>query len=301
MKHTLISTVPEEAQPESFSGCGHGPMPAARRPLNAPPVFVNGVAIDEAAIALEAQNHSARSGAEARAAAARALVIRELLLQRAGILDLTPAPLRDAKGREETEEETLIRQVLEAEAIAQEPTEAECRRVYDSAPQRFMMPAVYEASHILIAPAEPTEQAWADAGDRAAQLVTALRDGADFAALASTHSACPSSSEGGALGRLQRGDLAAGLEEALWVLNVGAIAPAAIRTRFGWHIVRLDRRGEAQTAPYEAVCDLIFSALRERAGVAAAARYLRELAANAEIEGLVLEFGAGNEPSRHTG
>src|SRR5690606_12374116 len=292
MKHTLISTVPEETQPENFSGCGHGPMPAARRPPNAPPVFVNGVAIDEAAIALEAQNHSARSGAEARAAAARALVIRELLLQRAKILSLTPAPLRDEQGREETEEEALIRQVLAEEAIAQEPTDMECRRVYDSAPKRFTMPAIYEASHILIAPAEPTEAAVAEAGARAAQLVAALQDGADFAVLASAHSDCPSSSEGGALGQLQRGDLGSELEEALLALDVGAIAPAAIRTKFGWHIVRLDRRGEARKAPYGAVRDVIFSALRDRASVAAAARYLRELAANAEIEGLTLEFGA---------
>lgn len=292
MKHSLISTVPEEAQPESFSGCGHGPMPAARRPLNAPPVFVNGVAIDEAAIASEAQNHSARSGAEARAAAARALVIRELLLQRARSLALAPAPLRDEQGREETEEEALIRQVLQAEALAQEPTDMECRRVYDSAPKRFMAPAIYEASHILIAPTEPTDSAWADAEERAAQLVAALQGGADFAVLASAHSACPSSLEGGALGQLRRGDLGSELEEGLLALDVGAIAPAAIRTKFGWHIVRLDRRGEARQAPYEAVRNVIFSALRERAGVAAAARYLRELAANAEIEGLVLEFGA---------
>jgi len=292
MKHTLITTIPEEAQPESFSGCGHGPMPAARRPLNAPPVFVNGVAIDEAAIASEAQNHSARSGAEARAAAARALVIRELLLQRAGVLALTPSPLRDGQGREETEEEALIRQVLEVEAVAQEPTDMECRRVYDAAPQRFTMPAVYEASHILIAPLQPTEAAWADAEERAAQLVAALQGGSDFAVLASAHSDCPSSSQGGALGQLQRGDLASELEEALLALDVGAIAPAAIRTRFGWHIVRLDRRKDERTASFEAVRDVIFSALRERAGVAAAARYLRELAANAEIEGLTLEFGA---------
>ncbi len=292
MKHTLISMVREEAQPESFSGCGHGPTPAASRPLNAPPVFVNGVAIDEAAIALEAQNHSAHSGAEARAAAARALVIRELLLQRAGTLALTPAPLRDEQGREETEEEALIRQVLQAEAIASEPTDTECRRVYDSAPKRFTMPAIYEASHILIAPAEPREAAVAEAGARAAQLVAALQDGADFAMLASAHSDCPSSSEGGALGQLQHGDLGSELEKALLALDVGAIAPAAIRTKFGFHIVRLDRRSDARMAPFEAVRDFIFSALCERAAVAAAARYLRELAANAEIEGLTLEFGA---------
>lgn len=292
MKHTLISTVTEETPPEPGSGCGHGPMPAARRPLNAPPIFVNGVAIDEAAIALEAQNHSARSGAEARAAAARALVIRELLLQRALELALSPAPVRDEQGREETEEEALIRQVLQLEAPAQEPTDAECRRVYDAAPQRFQMPESYEASHILTTPVEQTDPAWADAEGRAAQLVAALRGGADFAALASARSDCPSASQGGALGRLQRGDLAPELEETVLALDVGAVAPTPVRTRFGWHIVRLDRRNGAQAAPYEAVRGFIFAALCERANIAASARYLRVLAASAEIEGLALEFGA---------
>lgn len=292
MKHTLISTVPDEAPAENFSGCGHGPMPAARRPLNAPPIFVNGVAIDEADVALEAQNHNARSGAEARAAAARALVIRELLLQRARILALAPAPMRDEQGREETEEEALIRQVLQAEAPAQEPTDAECRRVYEAGQQRFSMPETYEAAHILLAPGEPSDAAWSDAEARAVQLVAALQSGADFAVLASAHSACPSSSEGGALGQLQRGDLAPELEEMLLALDVGAVAATPVRTKFGWHVIRLDRRSEAQIAPYEAVRDFICAALQARAGVAASALYLRELAANAEIEGLTLEFGA---------
>lgn len=292
MKHTLISTVPDETPSEQFSGCGHGPAPAARRPLNAPPIFVNGVLIDEAAIASEAQNHSASSGAEARAAAARALVIRELLLQRAHALALAPAPVRDEQGREETVEEALIRQVLQTEAPIQEPTDAECRRVYDAMPQRFRLPETYEASHILVAPAEQTEAAWADAEARAAHLVAAMQDGADFAVLASAHSDCPSSAEGGALGKLRRGDLARELEDALLTLDVGAVTPTSVRTKFGWHIVRLDRRSKPELAPYETVREFVFAALCERASVAASARYLRALAASAEIEGLKLEFGA---------
>lgn len=291
MKHNLISTIPDEAAPEQFSGCSHGPAPAARRPLNAPPIFVNGVAIDEAAIAQEAQNHRAQSGAEARAAAARALVIRELLLQRARELALSPAPLRDAQGREETDDEALIRQVLEAEAPVQEPTDEECRRVYDAAPQRFTPPPAYEASHILVAPAEQSERAWADAERAALQLVAALQDGADFAVLASKVSDCPSRAEGGALGKLRPGDLARELEEVLLALKVGAAAPMPVRTKFGWHVVRLDRRSEAQVAPYESVRRFIAAALRDRASVATSARYLRALAADAEIEGLTLEFG----------
>ena len=48
--------------------------------------------------------------------AARALVIRHLLLRRAGELGLQPQPLIDGQGREETADEALIRQVLAAEA-----------------------------------------------------------------------------------------------------------------------------------------------------------------------------------------
>ena len=98
--------------------CGHAPAPAAKRSANAPPVFVNGVHIAETAIAAEAQNHAAATGQEARAAAARALVIRELLLQRARVLGLEPMPLSDAQGRSETAEEALVRQVLEGEVEA---------------------------------------------------------------------------------------------------------------------------------------------------------------------------------------
>jgi hypothetical protein len=100
-------------------------------------VFVNGIEIAETAIAQEAQFHEAASGPEARAAAARALAIRELLLQRARALGLMASPLDDGEGRRETDEEALIRQVLEQELVAQEPTEEECRRVFESSARRL--------------------------------------------------------------------------------------------------------------------------------------------------------------------
>ena len=90
MKHTLIQSVAEGASQEAFSGCGHGPAPVAQREKGAPPIFVDGVLIPEAEIAAEAQNHGAGSAAEARAAAARALVIRHVLLRRAQGLKLKP-------------------------------------------------------------------------------------------------------------------------------------------------------------------------------------------------------------------
>lgn len=292
MKHTLIRTVPSQPSPEAVSGCGHGPSPAARRAAGAPPIVVNGIAIAEIAIAQEAQNHGAASGPEARAAAARALVIRDLLLQRAHALGLAPTTERDARGREETAEEALVRCVLEVEAPAPEPTEAECRRVYAAALSRFAAPELYEASHILFAPVGDDAAAWAGAHECAASAIDALSGGADFARLARVHSACPTAGQGGSLGQLQAGDLAVEMEAELLALAEGDCGAAPVRTRHGWHVIRLDRRVAATVLPFEAVAAAIREKLRTRAWAASSARYVAALAAVAEIEGLSLSFGA---------
>lgn len=120
---------------EAAAGCGGScstpRAAAARLAFDARPVRVNGALITEADIAREAQHHDGAGIEEARAAAARALAIRHLLLERAGTLGLAPVPETDALGRRESDEEALIRQVLEAEASPSAPTEAECRRVYE--------------------------------------------------------------------------------------------------------------------------------------------------------------------------
>lgn len=292
MKHTLIRTIPEEPQ-QAFSGCSQGPLPAAQRAPNAQPIFVNGVAIAESAIAQEAQNHSAASGGEARAAAARALAIRELLLQRARALKLRPAPQTDEQGRLETPDEALVRQVLEAEAPAAEPSAAECKRVYEAAPERFQAPEIYAASHILFAAEEEGAPRSAAAHRRAAETIEALASGADFAAAARTLSACPTAGDGGALGQLRRGDLAEEMEHVLLHLTPGQIAPAPVQTRFGWHVVRLDRHEAARQLPFEAALPHIRAALRARAWPAAAAQYVERLAREGDIEGIELSIGRG--------
>lgn len=293
MKHTLIRTVPEDAEAAAFSGCGHAPAPAAKRSANAPPVFVNGVHIAETAIAAEAQNHAAASGQEARAAAARALVIRELLLQRARVLGLEPAPLFDAQGRSETAEEALVRQVLEEEAQPiSEPALNECQRVYDASTAAFTTPELYEASHLLCAPQSDDASGWEDARVKAEQLLAAIKGGAAFADLARRHSDCPTAGEAGLLGQLTPGDLAPELEEVLLALKQGEAAPAPVRTRHGWHLVRLERRAAGRVLPFEAAMPVIRARLRERLAVGAQARYVARLAGDAEIEGLVLSFGA---------
>ncbi|MGD9965756.1 MAG: peptidylprolyl isomerase [Hyphomonadaceae bacterium] len=293
MKHNLIRSVPEVTEASAFSGCGHGPAPVAKRGANAPPVFVNGIHIEETAIAAEAQNHAASTGSEARAAAARALAIRELLLQRARTLALEPAARRDAQGREETWEEALVRQVLEREVAApKQPTAEECLRVYESSKDAFRTPELYESSHILCAPVSDDEEAWAAARDKAQQLLAAIVRGEDFAECARQHSDCPTAAEGGRLGQLTPGDLAPELERVMLSLHEHEVAPAPVRSRHGWHLLRLERRAPSRLMPFEAVEAAIRARLHERLTVAASARYVAGLANEAEIEGLTLSFGA---------
>lgn len=146
MSTTLINTLADRdgvrhPMLDDASGCGGScstpPQAAARLTLDALPIRVDGFLIDEAEIAREIQHHEAENIEEARAAAARALVIRYLLLKRAGELALAPEPETDALGRWESDEEALVRRVLEQEAPPSEPTQEECRRVYEARRSAF--------------------------------------------------------------------------------------------------------------------------------------------------------------------
>lgn len=289
MKHTLINAVPDAASPSPCSVTRRAP---ATLELRSDPIFVNGERIAEDDINREAQHHPGASPAESRAAAARALVVRALLLQRARALGLEPEARIDGEGRLETEEEALVRQTLDREAEIAAPGETECRRYYDTHQSEFTAPELFEASHILYEPRGEGPEADAEARARAEAAIALLGETPNaFVDLARRESACPSSAQGGSLGQLRDGDLVAEIERALSALRAGEVAAAPVRTKFGWHVVRLDRRIEPRVVPFEAALPRIRERLGARAWASGAARYVARLARAARIEGLELEPG----------
>lgn len=268
----------------------HAEPPPRRPSAPAPePVTVNGVEIPRAAIAAEMQNHPAPSPADAYVAAVEALVVRELLLQEAACLGLDPAPLTDGSGRRESDEEALVRSLIEREVTTPEADEASCQRYYDNNRQRFRSPDIVEARHILLPAAPEDEPARAAAREAASRILAELRvDPAAFDRLARHYSACPSRDAGGNLGQLTAGSTVPEFECALADLAEGALGDPPIETRYGIHVVRLERRLRGRTLPFEAVHGRIAAYLEAASRHRAIHEYIAILASRAEIRGFEL-------------
>ncbi|WP_209424673.1 peptidylprolyl isomerase [Pararhodobacter sp. SW119] len=257
-----------------------------------PPIVVNGTTISAERIAAEAQNHPAPKGKPGHAwqAAARALALRELMLQEARARGFTPAPVEVAPGQIETEEEALVRQVMEIGVTPAPVDEAALRERYDAAPERFRSPTLYEAAHILI-PVRPDDLAGkAQAKEQAEKLLAEVLARPDsFADLARRYSACSSRDAGGLLGQLTSGDTVPEFEAALEQLEEGQVAPAPVATRFGFHILRLDARARGSVLPFEAVLPRLRAAEEKVAWVRAARAFSERLIATADVSGIALK------------
>jgi len=250
-----------------------------------------GVEIPEALIATEIQNHPADSLKKSRQQAGRALAAKAVLLARANELGLTACQEKDEDGLEETPEEALIRQVLSEAVDPENPPETAIREIYDSQPHGFQTPPLMEASHILVAPGDQDNDLALSAHKKASELITLLQESpAKFFSMAKTISACPSATDGGALGQLGPGDVLPPIWEGLLKLDPGDIGAFPVRTEHGWHIIRLDHRIEGRKLPFEHVRGHIQTQLEMKAWTLAAAKYVDQLlkAAAADIPALRL-------------
>jgi peptidyl-prolyl cis-trans isomerase C len=252
------------------------------------PVIVEGVEIEPEAIAREMQNHPAETPAESWREAARALVVRQLLLSEAARRGLH-AEAAQGEPRGETDEESLIRAVLEEAIEPAAPSDLECRRVFDGLKEKFVTPTLFEAAHILIEPAGEGPAAWREAEAEVRQIIDLVGDDRQaFAEAAAARSACPTAHQGGSLGQIRRGELAPPVQAALENLAEGVTGREPVRSRFGWHAVRLERRIEGRALPYDVVEDKIRDMLEARAWALGAAQYVAELAARSQIQGVEL-------------
>lgn len=253
---------------------------------------VNGVVIEAGAIENEAQHYlHAQDPADA---ARRSLASRMLFLQRARELGFTCAAdttLRNIdKGDALTRdaEDELIAQLLDVEVVTPAPTEAECQRHYDAHPEQFESGELVEARHILFAVTPGTRVA--PLRSRAEAMLAEVRAAPGlFAARAREFSNCPSGQQGGNLGQFSRGQMVPEFDRAVFGSNATGVLPTLLQTRFGFHIVLVERRLPGRRLDFESVRQSIAAYLDSRVQAQALMQYVRVLAGKADIEGVDLD------------
>ncbi|MBI2402722.1 MAG: peptidylprolyl isomerase [Gemmatimonadetes bacterium] len=148
--------------------------------------------------------------------------------------------------RRELLQQTLIQKLRQSGTLrAVPPTDDELRAFYDRVKEGQTRPAVVSFRQVVIRP-EP-DSAAVDSAFRLADSVSqALKQGADFAALARRYSSDPGSrDQGGELGYFRRGQMVPEFEAVAFRLRPGQISPP-VGSSFGFHVIQVQRSDPAE-------------------------------------------------------
>ena len=127
------------------------------------------------------------------------------------------------------------------------PADAEIQKYYEENAERFAGEATVNASHILV-----------DTEERAREIYADIAAGkVSFEDAAKENSSCPSGQAGGNLGEFGRGQMVPEFEEAAFAMQVGEVTSEPVKTQFGYHLIKLNAKKDAEPAPFEQVKDSI--------------------------------------------
>ena len=121
-------------------------------------------------------------------------------------------------------------------------TEEEAKAFYEGNPQHFQKDATVSAKHILVA----------EEADCLA-ILEAIKNGKkEFEEAAKESSTCPSGAQGGDLGEFGRGQMVKEFEEAAFAAEIGEVV-GPVKTQFGYHLIKVEKKNEPSVVPYEEV------------------------------------------------
>ena len=107
------------------------------------------------------------------------------------------------------------------------------------------------ASHILV-----------DSEEKALELLAKINAGEiSFEQAALENSSCPSGQNGGSLGDFGKGQMVPEFDVAVFAMEVGEISATPVKTQFGYHLIKLNAKNEAQQIPLAEIAGDIKEAL----------------------------------------
>lgn len=153
----------------------------------------------------------------------------------------------------------------EAERKRLPALDALARQYYLANKDKYVTPEAIRVAHILVAVdvEKLSEEEVVERRTRADALLARIRAGEDFSALAREHSEDKgSAASGGELPRpVQKDTLVPPFEKAAWALKAGETS-GVVRTRFGYHIIRLLEIVPKGVQPFEEVRSQIMEKLQ---------------------------------------
>lgn len=184
------------------------------------------------------------------------------------------------KLRQEAVEQIRTERLLAAIAAdVAEPKDKDIRRYYERNLERFTVPEMLRAAHIVKHPEAESDS------DRQKQemdaVLSRIQGGADFAAMASEHSVCPEN--GGDLGYFARGQMVPAFEEVVFNLEPGRVS-GVFATEFGWHIAKVLDRKPAMPCPLDQVRQVVVKELTQQARDKALEQFLDRQRKTAVLE-----------------
>ena len=128
------------------------------------------------------------------------------------------------------------------------------KKFYETNKKRYEQEEQVKASHILLKlPKDADAKKDAEVLKKAKEIEKEARaKGADFAALATKYSEGPSKTRGGDLGLFPKRRMVPAFSEVAFKLKEGEISKP-VKTRFGYHIIKVEEKKPARTVPMKEV------------------------------------------------
>ena len=201
------------------------------------------------AMASMGQRAQAYNNAQGRAILLDQIIARRLFLMDAqkNLMEREPAFKEQLK---RVKDDMLTNYAIQKAVERVRVTDDEAKKFYDENPEQFEGGLTFNASHILV-----------DSEDEAADIRTKLEAGElTFEDAARKYSSCPSKAQGGELGDFGHGQMVPEFEEACEAMEPGELSNP-VKTQFGWHLIRLNKKEEAGKIPFSEAKDEIRQAL----------------------------------------
>ena len=196
------------------------------------------------------------------------LIDRRVIVQAARKQGMDKDPLVQRAVARATD--TALQNALLTRDIAPALTEEAVKARYDRDYAGKTGEEEVRASHILVADE-----------DKAKAIIAELKGGANFAEVAKKNSTDPSAAQNsGDLGFFKKTDMLPEFSDAAFGLKPGQITEAPVKTRFGWHVIKLEER---RTAPAPAL-DQVRDEIRQSLIQEGVARVLTQAKAGVAIE-----------------